>query len=199
VTTNDPVLIERLPRDELDCLEPLWHDLLDHIVDAGSVVPIRPATESWPMRRAVYDEILETPESFALVARRNGEPVGYAMVKVLSADAVWYTGDLHAELESLSLLPSERGAGVGSRLMDTIDAELERLGVTDLIIGVDSVNEGALRFYQKRGFKIGFHLMYGRPGGGSWAADERARERPYSSRSRPAGQAPEDPSNTRRP
>jgi ribosomal protein S18 acetylase RimI-like enzyme len=153
------------------------------------VVPIRPAPESWPLRRAVYEELLQRPDSFALVARRGNEFIGYAMVKIEDADAVWYTGDRQANLESLALLPDERGQGLGTRLLDAVDEELTKLGVTDLTIGVDVNNTGAKRFYERRGFKGGFLLMYGRPGGGPWTAVERDREKPYRSMWLPDGTA----------
>jgi len=186
---ND-VVIERLPAERIDELEPLWHALLDQVVLENSVVPIRPAPASWPLRRAVYEELLQRPESFALVARRGDALIGYAMVKIEDADAVWYTGELQANLESLALLPHERDQGIGSRLMDAVDATLAKLGVTDLTIGVDVNNAGALRFYERRGYKGGFLLMYGRPGGGPWTAIERERDRPYHSMWLPDG-APE--------
>jgi ribosomal protein S18 acetylase RimI-like enzyme len=183
---ND-VVIERLPAERLDELEPLWHALLDQVALENSVVPIRPAPASWPLRRAVYEELLQRPESFALVARRGDALIGYAMVKIEDADAVWYTGELQAELESLALLPGERGQGIGSRLMQAIEDELAGLGVTDMTIGVDVNNTDALRFYERRGYKGGFMLMYGRPGGGPWTAFDREREAPYRSMWLPDG------------
>jgi ribosomal protein S18 acetylase RimI-like enzyme len=183
---ND-ITIERLPAERLDELEPLWHAMLDQVVLEDSVVPIRPAAESWPLRRAVYVELLQRPEAFALVARRGEDLIGYAMVKIEDADAVWYTGSLQANLESLALLPDERGKGLGTRLLDAVDEELAKLRVTDLTIGVDVNNAGAKRFYERRGFKGGFLLMYGRPGGGPWTAVEREREAPYRSMWLPDG------------
>ena len=183
---ND-IIIERLPAERIDELEPLWHAMLDQVALENSVVPIRPAAESWPLRRAVYEDLLQRPEAFALVARRGDDLIGYAMVKIEDADAVWYTGELQAELESLALLPHERGKGLGTRLLDAVDEELAKLGVTDLTIGVDVNNTGAKRFYERRGFKGGFLLMYGRPGGGPWTAVEREREAPYRSMWLPDG------------
>jgi len=184
---SDDVTIEKLPVERLDELEPLWHAMLDHLVLEKNPVPIRPAPESWPLRRAVYEELLRRPEAFALVARRGDRLIGYAMVKIEDTDPVWYTGELQAELETLALLPHERGKGLGTRLMDAVDAELARLGVTDMTIGVDLVNEGAVRFYERRGYRGGFVLMYGRPGGGPWTACERQRDKPYRSMWLPDG------------
>ena len=162
---SGPIVIEHLDPRRLDLLEPLWYALLDHIVDCrqrGADPPRRRilADASRGLRRV----LVEGSRSFALVVRRGDRPIGYALVKVEPADAVWFAGEPHAELESLSVLPDERGAGVGTLLMDAVDAELERLGVTDLLIGVDSVNEAALRFYRRRGYRHDFHIFYGHAG-----------------------------------
>ena len=131
------------------------------------------------------------------MARRGERAIGYAMVKIEDVDAVWYTGKLQSELESLSVLPEERGSGLGGRLMDAVNERLAELGVNDMVIGVDSINERALRFYEARGFKVGFLLMYGHPGGGSWAAFDREREAPYRSMWLPDGVPDDaDPSET---
>ena len=48
----------------------------------------------------------------------------------------WHTGDRVGELESISVLPEHRGAGIGSALLDAVDAEFARLGLDDQVIGV---------------------------------------------------------------
>ena len=48
-----------------------------------------------------------------------------------------------------------------------------------LVIGVDAVNGDALRFYERRGFRVGYHLLYGRlgaPGAGVGPADDEGPE-----------------------
>lgn len=56
------------------------------------------------------------------------------------------TGERAAELETLAVLPSSRGRGVGSRLMDAVDDELARLGIDDLWVAVVAGNDAARRF-----------------------------------------------------
>jgi ribosomal protein S18 acetylase RimI-like enzyme len=156
------VRIEPLPVERLDEIEPLWRAVLEHLVDLDSVVPIRPPDESWPKRKAHYTEYLEEPDSFLLVAVRDEAIVGYVMVHGQEWDEVWNTAPRFAEIETLSVAEGERGKGIGSALLDAVEAELELLGIDDVVIGVDSVNEAARLLYERRGFTVGFHLMHGR-------------------------------------
>ncbi len=164
--TDTGVTIGRLDGARLDELEPLWRVLIDHIRDLGSVVSIVPHEQSWPRRRAIYEELLADGESFALGARRDGRLIGYAMVRVAPPDAVWYTGGRYAELTSLCVAADERGGGLGTALLDAVEAGLLERGLDQYVIGVDTPNADAQRFYERRGFRDGFHLMHGWIGGG---------------------------------
>ncbi len=199
----DGISIEPLSSHHIDLLAPLWRALLDHIaVLPEAVVPIRPFEQSWPLVRERMLEALGK-EAFIVVARRDGEPqpVGYAFVMVESADPVWYTGDKFAELDHLSVAAGERAAGVGTALLDAVDAELERRGVNDVQIGVDSGNQQAMRLYERRGYRPDFCTYYGSPGGKPWAclAREAADRRAGRGRFAPPGPAPAAPSPAPRP
>ena len=107
------VTIGRLDGAQIDLLEPLWRSLIDHIRELGSVVSLVPHEQSWPRRRAIYQELFADGESFALAAWRGEQLVGYAMIHIAPPDAVWFTGSRYAELTSLCLAPAERGDGLG--------------------------------------------------------------------------------------
>ncbi len=163
--SSKDVELRPLTPDRLDRLEPLWRTLLDRIRVPQSVVPIVPHEQSWPLRRAEYADLLGDGDSFGLVAVKGDEPIGYAVVRVETRpDPVWSTGGRYVELTSLSVAPDERDRGVGTLLLDEVERRLAALGIDGLVIGVDAVNDGALRFYERRGFRIGYHLLYGRLG-----------------------------------
>jgi GNAT superfamily N-acetyltransferase len=190
------ITIQRLEAGEIELVAPLWKELLDHIAGLpGAVVPVRPFEQSWPLERRVMLDALEK-DAFVLVARRDDDALGYAFVVVEEADPVWYTGDHYAEIMHLSVTDAERGNGLGTLLLDAVDAELERRGVEDVEIGVDAANPDALRFYERRGYKVDFHIVYGSPGRKPWAclareaadrAAGRGRFAPGSSADREAG------------
>jgi GNAT superfamily N-acetyltransferase len=53
---------------------------------------------------------------------------------------------------TIYLVPEERDQGLGEILLDWVDAEVERLGVGDMVIGVVPGNQAAQRLYERRGF-----------------------------------------------
>jgi ribosomal protein S18 acetylase RimI-like enzyme len=187
--------IARLDATRIDEIAPLWKALLDHIAALpGAVVPVRPFTQSWPLERRQMLEALAAG-SFALIARRGAAAVGYVFVRVEDADPVWYTGDKFADLAHLSVAPGERGQGIGSALLDAVDAELERRRIDDVQIGVDTGNEAA-RLYERRGYRPDFRIFYGSPGGKPWACLARDGADRAAGRGRYAPPGPSSPAST---
>ena len=159
------IAITRAGSEALDRLAPLWLLLHAHHQDVGgeALGPYVDDEASWRARRELYAGFLDAG-GFALLAERDGELIGYAMVAVtpvaqtLMPDT-WSTGPLVAEIETLSVLPAERGAGVGSALLDRIDAELKAIGVADVMIGAFVTNADAIRHYERRGFRPAWLYM----------------------------------------
>ena len=177
--------IELLDPAHIELVAPLWKQLMDHIAALpDALVPVRPSEESWALER---EEMLEelAGESFVLTASRGGRVVGYAFVCVEERpDPVWYTGDKHALLATLCVDELERGDGVGTALMDAVDAELERRGIEDVEIGVDTGNQVAAHLYESRGYRPDFRIFYGSPGCKPWACLRRAAEDKAAGRGR---------------
>ena len=65
----------------------------------------------------------------------------------------WSTGERIAEIESLGVLPAQRGSRHRLGADGRGDAELKSLGVDDVIVGVLPGNAGALELYRRRGFR----------------------------------------------
>jgi GNAT superfamily N-acetyltransferase len=137
----------------IDELEPLWLSMFDHHLSTGAAgLPVIKRSESWARRRALYEQLLGGEEAFIVIARRGAAAVGYAFAHVhLGADDTWNTGARIGEVESLAVLPLERGGGLGTLLLDCAEAELDRLGAQDVMIGVVAGNTAAQRFYERRG------------------------------------------------
>ena len=146
--------IRRLNLAELDRLEPLWSALrLHHAAIAPSFGPPRKRADSWLRRRGEYERWLAEPRAFALVAERSCELLGYAMVHTRRGSPTWPLSEPAAELETLAVLPSERRQGIGTALLDAVQAELAASGITALSLLVVAGNDEALRFYERYGFE----------------------------------------------
>ena len=135
-------------------LETLWKALQIHhaqaMPNAGGLVP-RDLEQSWEMRRAKYVSLLSEPEAFVLIAEEGGRALGYAMVRISDGSIGYVTGPRVGEVETLSVAPEARGQGVGESLMDAVDGYLNAAGVREVRLAVVAGNEGAMRFYQRRG------------------------------------------------
>ena len=145
--------ILRAGAERIDDVEPLWHAMHQHhravAGHLAAVAPFRSDDESWVRRRAFYERPLAQPDSFFLLAERDGRPVGYAAVAVGGTEASLVVGERVASLESLSVLPEERGQGLGRRLMDAVFEELRRLDVEEISLAVMEGNDDAWRFYER--------------------------------------------------
>jgi ribosomal protein S18 acetylase RimI-like enzyme len=155
----DDVRVERGSVADVPDLEPLWvwvHHA--HQESMPELAPYVSDAETWDKRRALYEELFEKPDTFLFLARVSGELVGYALGHVMdvaegwTADT-WRTGDRIGELESLGVVPDRRAGGIGAALLDAVDQEFERIRVRDVIVGVLPGNVGAIRLYERRGFR----------------------------------------------
>ena len=150
------VVISRAGPDRLDVLEPLWKAMHSHHRSVAphleEIAPIRSDDDSWARRRLHYQRVLNDPDTFAFLAERDGRAVGYAVVKITGTESTLAVGDRVAELDSLSVLPEERGNGLGGALMDAVDDELRRRGIREISLAVMEGNHGAAHFYERRGF-----------------------------------------------
>ena len=151
--------ITRAGAEALDRLRPLWLELHHHhqAVGGPALGPYVDDEASWSARRALYADFFRGG-GFAMLAERDGDLIGYALVAVKTSaetelDDTWRAGARVAEIETLSVAPAARGAGVGSALLDRVDAELQAAGIRDVLIAAFVTNLDAIRLYERRGFR----------------------------------------------
>jgi ribosomal protein S18 acetylase RimI-like enzyme len=151
--------------DDIERLEPLWLQLHEvHQAADPDLAPWVDPETSWGRRRELYRHCLSSPDAFLLLVERGERLIGYVMVAVepdgarLWSDS-WHVGERVAELETIVLLPEERQRGLGTYLLDVVDAELERRGIDDMVIGAVPGNRGAIELYERRGFVLNWVIL----------------------------------------
>lgn len=150
--------IERVPE-----LEPLFHALNDHqtrVAPTLANLPPRASHEAWLRRRTKYEQWLEKPGAFLLVAE-HPEPIGFALVSLGEGYDGWQSPERIADLHDFTVLPEKRRRGVGTMLMDAVEAELLAAGISYCRLRVIGKNLDALRFYEARGLTVVSHIMLG--------------------------------------
>jgi ribosomal protein S18 acetylase RimI-like enzyme len=94
-----------------------------------------------------YGEIIPqwfaNPDVITLVYVKNGHPVGFAMLYVLSG-----------EILAIAVLPAFQRKGIGSALLDHIQLLAGRLGLRRLLLHTAKENDAARLFFQKAGFTV---------------------------------------------
>jgi GNAT superfamily N-acetyltransferase len=100
--------------------------------------------EGWGMRHAARLGRLEDSLAHpALIAERDGELIG-VLTYVLDGDSC----------EVLTLQASERQHGVGTALVEAVERLATDAGCSRLWVITTNDNVDALRFYQRRGFRL---------------------------------------------
>lgn len=143
--------------DRVDDLRDLWLELHHHHQQVALLRPLVADDEiSWRRRRTTYRAWLSVDEAFLVIATQSGRLVGYALVHlVLGPDDTWDVGDKFGDVYTLSVASDMRGKGIGGRLLDAVDAELDRRGIRGVMVSVMSGNTDAQRFYERRGLRPG--------------------------------------------
>lgn len=154
--------VELAGPESIDDLRALWLALHHHERTVAPDIPLLSDDElSWQRRRTRYLRWLEPEVGFLVVARTGAEIVGYAFVHIeRGPDDTFPLGERYAELYSLSVAPDQRGNGVGTLLLDFVDAELASRGIVDLIVAVTVGNSDAQRLYERRGLRPTEVLLY---------------------------------------
>ena len=152
--------------EEVDAMEPLWNALQEHHVrvtpELDPQTPKRDLVDAWRIRRSKYVRWLADPETFFILAEDESGPVGYAFVTVGPGYASWQTGERAGVLETLSVLPTRRGEGIGEALIGAAWTRLAELGVDDMAITTTKTNVDSHRFYEREGFNQAFVVYHGK-------------------------------------
>ena len=125
---------------------------------ASSVGSLRPAPEA--NARAAFDrlcEIVESQSHVTLIARRDGERVGFLMLLDDLPDEVTLLPQ--GFVAYMAVEPGARRDGVGSALMAAAEDEARRRGLPYIALMVTEDNEAARRLYERGGYRTERRLL----------------------------------------
>jgi GNAT superfamily N-acetyltransferase len=134
----DAVTIRPAVRADLPAILALYAD------DALALHPV--GSDPTPYERA-FDDILEDPRTAIYVATRDGVVVGTFHATVL-IHLTWRV----LQLESVHVHSSERGRGVGTRMMQWALEDAREKGCTRAQLTSQKRRVDAHRFYERLGF-----------------------------------------------
>ena len=130
----------------LDRVEPLWSQLRRHHADLTPQWRASLLATSFKERRA---ELVGKCGVLVSMATCHAQDIGYCVSTITSAAG---TSDVTGEVDSLYVIPSHRGSGVGHALMSTAMNWFAGQSVSSIVVNVISGNDDAQRFYARYGF-----------------------------------------------
>ena len=116
---------------------------------------------SWQLRRLLYEKALEHGDAVYFVARTDhGSVVGYAFaVTSAGPDDTFDTTGI-VELVSLTVTATQRGQGLGKRLIAAIETYATQQGADTIKVAVIEGNDRADALYTRLGYTPGERLLY---------------------------------------
>ena len=155
---TSPVTIKPLPAREVDRLESLWLALHHH---HQAVSPhLGPFVEDAASWQVICGLLAESADDGLLLGAFDGDRIVglvsaaiYDVRTLPSYSDTWRTGERVGEIKFLVVSTKARSRGVGAALTAAVDHALAERGVQDAFVGAIAPNEGAIRFYQARGFR----------------------------------------------
>jgi len=99
--------------------------------------------------RRYMRRLIESPAASTWVAEEDGRMAGFAIAEFSrkSPGAIAY-------IQTIEVLPEQRGRGVGIRLLCTIEASARALQASAIWLHVESTNAGAIRLYEAHGYRV---------------------------------------------
>lgn len=150
---DDDVAIRTATTDDLDSIVTLWSDLVtdqrrhdSHILAAENESAARDVLSRYLVVNDVaVAEATETADWSADVI------VGFAMYHL--EEGLYEMDVTRGVVENIYVVPTARGRGIGSALMERAEEDLRAEGADTVILSVMAANRRALDFYREQGYE----------------------------------------------
>ena len=136
-------------RHELLAIYHRWHASLETQVFAGWPAPLQPVTMERAEQWYSSASIAEAARWFTIYRTDGLQPIGFVVLRDI--DQQHKTAEIGITIGEAS----ERGKGHGTEAMKLIlDYAFTALGLGNVLLSVYEFNRGAVRAYEKAGFKV---------------------------------------------
>lgn len=99
--------------------------------------------------------VLAVPNIYSLVAESDGQVVGYLMAQdVRREHSMFRPAHRYFMLEHITVASAFQDRGIGTKLMQALQAEAAARQITRIELEVWNFNEKAQRFFARHGFRI---------------------------------------------
>lgn len=148
--SREKIVIREIEVADAEILKCFWLNLAREMFEIeGHIVPSVKNAEVWT---SYILKSVEQGRVDVLIARKNGEPVGFIN---WSYPTRWFqTSTRQASVDNLYVKPAYRRRGVGTRLMEEAMNRIREKGVGNVEVSVLSDNVKAVRFYEKFGLRV---------------------------------------------
>ena len=146
---------------DIPALKAAFLSLHEQHRELSAVALTEPDGRAWAERIRTYKQYFTADQALLYLARIGGRCVGYAFTVLHpGCDDTFPLGAGYAELYTLAVLPESRGLGIGTALLDVVDAALADAAIPNLTVAVMAQNDAAIRLYRHRGLVPGELIMY---------------------------------------
>jgi len=99
---------------------------------------------------AAFDMFLKMSQGYptAIVKDKNGRVIGFGMLRSHNPMATFAKT---AEI-TYFILPDHTGKGIGSKLLNLLEEEGMKKGITNILANISSLNPRSIAFHKKNGF-----------------------------------------------
>ncbi|MGA3046642.1 MAG: N-acetyltransferase [Terracidiphilus sp.] len=99
--------------------------------------------------RGYMRQLVSSADAATWIAEEDGQMAGFAIVE-------WEleTDGTIAYIQTLEVDPEQRGAGVGAELLRRVEGSARMAGADRIWLHVDAENGGAIRLYERHGYRI---------------------------------------------
>lgn len=110
----------------------------------------------WDMKKCPYTEYFRNQiisgDRIVYIYKINDEFIGECALVIHVDDSDYFIENKRIYLSRMIVKKEYRNQGIGGKLIDFLSDKAKEMGYSEIALGVDKDNSGALHLYQKKGF-----------------------------------------------